>query len=276
MRDLRGMVVVITGASAGIGAALARSLHKQNASLVLAARRIEKLQQLNEELKNEHLIVQADVSKTEDCEKIIHQTIDRHRRIDTLVANAGYGLYDTVDQTTPQQMREIFSTNVFGTTDLIYHAAQKMMHQRIDDGYRGQVMIISSVCGRRGVPYLGAYSATKAAQLSIAEAMRVELADKKIAVTSVHPIMTKTDFGKTAESAGKITLPQSQRDWITQPVEHVARRMVEAIVNPRPEVWPSVISRWLIGLGTLAPSWVDRMMKNYHDQVTRHNRDKKQ
>ncbi|MBC7784015.1 MAG: SDR family NAD(P)-dependent oxidoreductase [Burkholderiales bacterium] len=272
MRDLRGMVVVITGASAGIGAALARSLHRCDAKLVLAARRKERLDSLNAELGNEHHVVQADVAREQDCRNIIDETIARFGRIDTLVANAGYGIYETVDQTSPAQFRDIFAANVFGTTDLIHAAIPEMLKQHAEDGYRGQVMIVSSVAARRGVPYLGAYSATKAAQLSIAEAMRVELADNKIAVTSVHPIMTKTEFGTTAESRGRIVLPRSDRDLMTQSVEHVARRMVEGIARPRAEVWPSAVSRILVGLGTLIPMTVDRMMAGYYQRVVDSNR----
>ncbi len=272
MRDLKDMVVVITGASAGIGESLARGLHTRGAKLALAARRIERLDELNQQLGGGHLTIAADVSKQMDCQAIVEKAIARFGRIDTLVANAGYGLYDPVAETTPQQTRDIFVTNVFGTTDLIYAASPYLKKQELRDGWRGQVMIVSSVCGRRGVPYLGMYSGTKAAQLAIAESMRVEMQPTRIAVTTIHPIMTRTDFGKTAEGHGSVVLPQGERDWLTQPVEHVSRRMIEAIARPRPEVWPSFISRIAIGLGTLVPSWIDRGMSVYRDRVDQNNR----
>ncbi|GIW77642.1 MAG: short-chain dehydrogenase [Phycisphaerae bacterium] len=265
------MVVVITGASAGIGAALARSLYEQKAHLVLAARRLDRLEALNRELGGQHLVVRADVSEPNDCQNIVQQTIRRFGRIDTLVANAGYGIYDPVVQTTPQQTREIFATNVFGTTDLVYAAAPFMFRQDQRDGWRGQIMIVSSVCGRRGVPFLGMYSGTKSAQLAIAEAMRVELEPHKIAVTTIHPIMTKTDFGRTAETRSRIVLPQEDRSRMTQSVEHVARRMIEAIRRPRPEVWPSQAARIVVGFGTLMPGLVDRVLSRYRDRVREKN-----
>jgi short-subunit dehydrogenase len=272
MRELRDMVVAITGASAGIGAALARGLHARGAKLALAARRRDRLDELNRELGGEHLVVEADVSQTEDCTAIVNATFFRFGRIDTLVANAGYGLYDPVIETTPQQTREIFATNVFGTTDLIHAAAPQMLKQDVRDGWRGQVMIVSSVCGRRGVPYLGMYSGTKAAQLAIGDAMRVELEPRRVAVTTVHPIMTKTEFGRTAEARGRVVLPKGDRDRWTQTVEHVARRMIESIARPRPEVWPSTPARIVVGLGTLVPSWVDRAMSSYRKRVESNNR----
>ncbi len=273
VRNLKDMVVVITGASAGIGEALARLLHARGAKLALAARRIDRIDALNQQFGGQHLAIAGDVSKQDDCTNIIEQAVTHFGRIDTVVANAGYGLYEPVARTTPQQTRDIFATNVFGTTDLIFAAAPHLLKQELRDGWRGQVMIVSSVCGRRGVPYLGMYSGTKAAQLAIGESMRVELSPKRIAVTTVHPIMTRTDFGRVAESHGHVVLPKGDRDLLTQPVEHVARRMVEAIARPRPEVWPSLPARILIGLGTLVPSWIDRGMAGYRDRVEACNRD---
>jgi len=270
------MIVVITGASAGIGEELARQLHAGGATLVLAARRLDRLHALNAQLGaarsgGAHAVVECDVAKLDDCNRLIDVAYAKFGRIDTLVANAGYGIYPLMHETTPQQMRDIFATNVFGTTDCIHAAVPRMLTQAERDGWRGQVMIVSSVAARRGVPYLGAYSATKAAQLSIAEAMRVELFADKISVTSVHPIMTKTDFGSTAESFGAIKLPKSNRDGMTQSVDHVARRMVSAIQRPRAEVWPSRLARWGVGVGTLAPGLVDRAMRRYAHGVAREN-----
>lgn len=266
------MVVVITGASAGIGRALAEHMHARGAKLVLSARRLELLEALNQSLGGQHLVVTADVAKQEDCRRLIDVAIARFGRIDTLVCNAGYGIYFPVHQTSPQQMRDIFATNVFGTTDCIDAALPHLLKQPPRDGWRGQVVVVSSFVGRRAVPLMGAYSATKAAQLSIAEAMRVELRDQRIAVTSVHPIMTKTEFGQVAEAASPTKLPASNRDRFQQSVEHVVRRMIAAIERPQPEVWPSRPSRWLAGLGTLMPKLIDRGMAQYLQKVEAANR----
>lgn len=266
------MVVVITGASSGIGEELARQLHALGARLVLSARREDKLNELNAALGGRHQVIVADVSKLEDCQHLIDESIATMGRIDTLVCNAGYGLYTPVHETPPAQVREIFATNVFGTSDCIYAALPHMLKQELRDGYRGQVMLVSSVAGRRGVPYLGVYSATKAAQLSLSEAMRVELRDSNIAVTSVHPIMTRTSFGRVAEKIGTTTLPQDERDWLTQTVDHVARRMIQAIHRPRPEVWPSRPSRWLVVMGAFFVRLADFGMLKYARKVRKHNR----
>jgi short-subunit dehydrogenase len=268
-RSLKDMVVVITGASAGIGKALAEGLHARGARLALTARRLDRLQELNRELGGKHLVIAADVAKQQDCQKLVDESLGHFGRIDTLVCNAGYGFYLPVNETTPEQMREIFATNVFGTTDCIAAASPWLLRQDLRDGYRGQVMLVSSFVARRAVPYMGAYSATKAAQLSIAEAMRVELADRGIAVTSVHPIMTKTEFGRTAETLGPVKMPRGKEDTFKQTVEHVVGRMIAAIEKPRPEVWPSRPSRWVAGLATLLPSFADGRMRSYLAAIRR-------
>lgn len=262
------MVVVITGASAGIGQALACELSQQGAKLVLAARRIERLEELNSQLGGAHLCLRIDVSRQDDCRQLIDKTVERFGRIDTLVCNAGYGLYRPVANTSIEETRQIFNTNVYGTTDCIHFAMPVIQRQERRDGYRGQIMIVSSVVARRGVPFLGMYSATKAAQLALAEAMRIELKPQRIAVTSVHPIQTGTEFGKVAKSLGEVDLPPAPME---QTVDVVAKAMARAIVKPRPEVWPSRPARWVFGLGTLMPRLADAGVSQYRKKVDRAN-----
>ena len=180
------MNVVITGASAGIGKVLARELSRAGARLVLAARRLDKLEELNESLGGKHICMRCDVAVPHDCDQLIALADARLGRIDTLVCNAGYGYVCSVAEMSSEQMRAIFATNVFGTTDCIRAAVPIMREQEELDGYRGQIVIVSSAAARRGLPMFGAYAATKAAQLSLAESLRVELRAQRIAVTSVH------------------------------------------------------------------------------------------
>ncbi|HEX3132903.1 MAG TPA: SDR family oxidoreductase, partial [Planctomycetota bacterium] len=170
MRELKDMVVAITGASAGIGRALAVELHRRGARLALAARREDALVALNVELGGGHLIHRCDVARAEDCASFIAATQSRFGRIDTLVCNAGYGISRRVDEMVPAEWQAIIATNLYGTMDCIRAALPLMIAQERRDGWRGQVMIVSSVVARRGLPFFGPYSATKAAQLSLAEA----------------------------------------------------------------------------------------------------------
>ncbi len=265
-RELRGMVVVITGASAGIGKALAEALAPRGARLVLAARRAERLEELNRALGGGHLCVPTDVADRAACEALIRRTIDAFGRLDTLVCNAGYGILRPVAESSPAEVEHLFRTNLYGTADCVRAAVPIMASQdpagAVGAGrWRGQMIIVSSAAARRGLPYFGVYSATKAAQLSLAEAMRVELRPQRIAVTSVHPIGTETEFTEAYQRAGGSTDRITQNTGeVRQTAEDVARAMVRAIERPTPECWPFRPSRWMLSLATLAPGWVDRVM----------------
>jgi short-subunit dehydrogenase len=259
------MVVAITGASAGIGRALAEQLGRRGARLALCARRVERLEGLNAALGGGPLVLRADVSSPTDCGMFVLRTLDHFGRLDTLVANAGYGQYKLAHEMSSDAVRLMFATNVFGTTDVVRVAVPHMIKQPPREGWRGQLMIVSSAGARRGVPYLGPYAATKAAQLSIAEALRVELRSEQIAVTSVHPIMTTTEFGELAEAAGDVRLPRVHGP--SQTVDHVASRMVAAIERPRPELWTHQPTRVALALATLFPRVADTIMSRFYRQV---------
>lgn len=256
MRELKDMTVAITGASAGIGRALAVELHRRGARLALAARRVDMLTELNRELGGNHLILRTDVSQEEDCAAFISAAQTRFGRIDTLVCNAGYGIMRNIGEMTSAEWQALIATNVYGTTNCIHAALPAMSTQSERYGWRGQMMIVSSCLARRSGPEVGAYAATKAAQLSIAEALRLELAEQRIAVTSVHPIGTDTEFIDAAAAIGGRKFSRDSNEPI-QSATIVAERMVKAIVHPRPEVWPYPLARWAFGLATLFPSMTD-------------------
>ena len=241
------MGITITGASAGIGEALARNLHGQGARLVLAARRRERLESLAKELAGS-IVVEGDVSIPADCARIAAAG----ERLDVLVCNAGYGLAKSIEDTTGDDWLDLLRTNLLGTTECIRTALPRLRAQELRDGWRGHIVIVSSALARRGRPDGGAYSATKAAQLSVAEALRVELASDRIAVTSVHPVGTATEFVQAARGTWTTGAKEPM-----QTAEHVAGRIAAAIARPRPEVWPHRLSRWGLSLATLWPSLLD-------------------
>jgi short-subunit dehydrogenase len=267
-RTLQDMTVVITGASAGIGRTLAEQLSAAGARLVLSARRVELLQNLNHQLGRKHLVIRADVSRPEDCQALIVETHAKLGRIDTLVCNAGYGLVRRAFETSAEETRAIFATNVFGTLDCIHAAVPLMLQQEPRDGFRGQLVIISSGAARRGLPFFGAYSATKAAQLSLSEALRVELKPSNIAVTSVHPIGTETDFFTTAGDVSGRRVP-SRTGAKRQTADHVAHCIVKAIQHPKREVWPFAPARWGLALNALLPGIGDRLMATHRRDMER-------
>mgnify|MGYP005835583829 CR=1 FL=1 len=262
-RSLDGLVAIITGASSGIGRALAEELHACGAKLSLCARRAERLDDVNAMLGGRHLVVCADVSRPEDCAALVARTIEHYGRLDVLVCNAGYGLICRVADTPLAEMRDIFATNVLGTTECVRLAVPHMLRQEERDGLRGHIVIVSSAAGRRGLPYFGAYSATKAAQLSLAEALRVELRHERIYVTSVHPVGTDTEFFDRASQSSGRQLPRRSAVEVRQTPQHVARCIVRAIEKPKREVWPARSYRWLLALAAMFPSLGDKMLAGH-------------
>jgi len=261
------MVVAITGASSGIGRALAVALAARGARLVLAARRLALLEELDRTLGGGHLCVRADVATEQDCVYLVQAAKARFGSLDTLVCNAGVGLLRPVSETSAEDWRSLLAVNLSGTADCIRAALPVMRAQEAKDGWRGQLMIVSSCLARRAVPDLGAYCASKAAQLALAEALRVEERPNHIAVTSVHPVGTATEFDAAAERlSGRSFASRSPAEAVQAPAV-VAEAMVAAIIRPRAEVWPHRSSRWLFSLATLMPGLADAAMARFRRRI---------
>jgi len=249
---------VITGASSGIGAATAVACAAAGMRVVISARRVEKLEEVArrcDEAGNTSggraIAVACDVRRDEDVQRLIERALLETGRLDVAFANAGYGLFGSIAEMTDAQMRDIFETNYFGTVRLV-QAAAKVMRPRKS----GHILICSSACSEIGLPMYGAYAATKAAQDSIGGAMRAELAGEGIAVTTIHPIGTRTAFFEVVEQVsekrrGVVGLNTPRH--MMHPVEKVAQRIVKCLRRPRPEVWPSVLTRYALALTTAFP-----------------------
>lgn len=264
-RDLTNKVILITGASSGIGAATARACAEAGMRVSLVARRGDKLQALAAEIAgNGHTahFFSADVCNPDDMKQAFAACWDTFGRLDAVFANAGYGQIVNVLDMSEQDEKKMFETNTFGTTRTLRLAAPLM--RRSPMGLR-HMLVCSSAASEIGLPTLGVYSATKAAQDCIAGALRAELADEGFSVTSVHPIGTKTDFMLVAgETENNNTPPALQ-----QTPEKVARGIVAAIRRPRPEVWPSTITRVGLALGTLSPRFSAWAMRRHYRKLQR-------
>ena len=266
-RDCNGMVVAITGASAGIGRALAIELAGRGARLALAARRLELLEQLDRELGGGHLCIRADVATEQDCGYLVHACQARFGRIDTLVCNAGIGLLRSIGDTTAEEWRLLLAVNLAGTADCIRAALPLMRRQELRQGWRGQVVIVSSCLARRAVPDMGVYCATKAAQLALGESLRLEERANRIAVTTVHPVGTATEFDGAAERLSAQRIGRRSAGEAVQDPAVVAAAVASAIMRPRPEVWPHRMSRWAFGLATLMPGLADLAMARFRRRI---------
>ena len=183
-------VLVITGASTGIGAATAHRAIEFGHRVVLAARSEDKLQELAEELGGEEkaIAVRCDVTSWDDHEALVQTTLDRFGRMDAYFANAGFGAKRGFLEESVEQWRSMVDTNVLGTALSIRSA---LGHFRKLN--RGHFILTSSIAGRRTLPG-SLYSATKHAVTAMGEALRAEIADTDIKMTLIEPGMVDTPF----------------------------------------------------------------------------------
>lgn len=262
---------MIAGASAGIGAATAEQCARAGMRVALAARRADRLRELAEKLQSlgaETLEVVCDVRLDADVRDLIDQTIDRFGRIDVLFANAGYGFFESTLDAADEQIRDIFETNFFGTIRCIRAALPHMIAAG-----RGHILITSSAASEISIPNYGYYAATKAAQDSIGGALRAEVAPSGIDVTTIHPIGTVTEFFDVTEqvsrnAGGGLNTPRS----MMQSADHVARCIVRCLRKPKPEVWPSTITRFALAATTAFPrlsAWLLNRIARRSDRVER-------
>jgi NADP-dependent 3-hydroxy acid dehydrogenase YdfG len=187
--NLRGAVVIVTGASSGMGEATARALHNAGAHPVLAARRGDRLEALSEELGGA-LSVTTDVTDAEDVASLVQRTLDRHGRIDGLVNNAGASLAGRVADVDVDDFRNILDLNVVAPVAMIHAVVPEM---RKAGG--GAIVNVSSGTTRRVAVGLSPYASSKAALNALSLASRVELADDHIDVSLIVPFITATEFG---------------------------------------------------------------------------------
>ncbi|MGB9604478.1 MAG: SDR family NAD(P)-dependent oxidoreductase, partial [Bryobacteraceae bacterium] len=174
-----GKVVLITGASEGIGAACAHAFRRRGALLSLAARSREKLEAVG---GADALITTADLRDGEARRRVIERTLERYGRLDILVNNAGAGLYTPSRQTLPELVRDLFELNFFAALDLIQKAVPAMLGQG-----GGMIVNVSSIAGKVTFPWLTLYCASKYALNALSDGLRMELAGTGIRVLTVCP-----------------------------------------------------------------------------------------
>jgi NADP-dependent 3-hydroxy acid dehydrogenase YdfG len=224
-------VIVVTGASSGIGAAVARLLGARGASLVLAARREAELNQVAAEAGAHVLAVPADVTKRADVQRIVDRALERFGHIDVLINNAGRGISRPVAELTDEDFDDMMLVNVksalYGMQAVLPHFKERK---------RGHIINVSSMLGR--IPFASvrsAYSAAKHALMSLTANLRVDLREQfpDIHVSTLIPGVVATEFGLHARHGG----PDSRALPFAQPVGEVAQVIEDLIEHPRAEAY---------------------------------------
>jgi len=258
--EMNGKVVVVTGASMGIGEAIAKVFADQGASVVLLSRDVSRGEAARQRIGHPErtLALACDVRSREEIDRALARTLAKFGRLDVWVNNAGIGIRDLVADMDMAACRELLETNFFGAVACLQAAVPAM---RKAGG--GTIINISSVAGHVPVPYMGAYSATKFALNAIGKAARVELQRDNIKVLTVCPGYVQTDFGThlVTNKVGNIR-PQSVKGIS---VERVARATYDGYRKRKREVIVPWTMIPMVKLYQLLPGLVEwvmgRMMK---------------
>jgi NAD(P)-dependent dehydrogenase (short-subunit alcohol dehydrogenase family) len=251
---LKGKVAIVTGASSGIGEATARALARRGAAVVLAARAEEKLRFLEREILaagDRALAVKTDVADETSVQAMVERTVGEFDALDILVNNAGLGLSGRVAELRPDDLHYLFEVNLVGPLRCVQAALPHLPRG-------GRIINVSSVLGKRAIPKVGGYCATKFALNALSEALRVEIAERGITVTSVYPGTTRTAFRENSRRT-----KDEKRGWRPGGVapEKVAEKIARAAEKGGRDVYVTLPDRLFVAGTTLLPGLTDRVLR---------------
>jgi short-subunit dehydrogenase len=260
-----GTRALVTGASRGIGRALAHELAARGATVGLAARSVSDLESVAQELPGTHHVLVCDVALRESVTEAVEQFVAATGGIDLLVVNAGIAHYEPIATQDIETIERMTEVNWLGTVYTIKAALPHLLRQG-----SGHIVVMSSGAGLRSFPEAAAYSATKAAQRMFAEAIRHELAGSGVSVTTVFPGEIATSL---LDHQPAVAMPAWYRADDAAPPEELAVRIVRAVERDRRALhWKAPVK----GMGILhgiSPRWADRALRRMRGHSAAPRRD---
>ncbi len=255
-RTLTGARMLITGASQGIGKALALEAAKQGVKVLAAARNLELLHELQAEAKTQNLhidVVQADITSPEDRQKMVDAARTTFGGLDVLVNNAGIGATGHFADVSFEHLRSIFEVNFFALAETI-----RVFLPTLKQGTTPAIVNISSIAGKRGIPARSHYASSKFAVQGLSEALRAELAKDNVDVLVVCPGLTQTNFSKNMiEQKAKVQLDHMRG----MSSEEVAQATLKAIARGTNEITLTFQGKLMLWVSKWFPWFVDWVSK---------------
>jgi len=245
--------IIITGASSGIGKALAIACLEQGARVALCARNVEKLQEAFHSFDNNNLLLQAaDVSKEEDCSSFVDAVVRKWGTIDVLVNNAGISMRALFEDADLSVIRNLMDINFWGTVYMSKFALPQILRSK------GIICGISSIAGYRGLPARTGYSSSKFAMQGFLEALRTELLHTGVHVMWVSPGFTASNIRNTALSASGAAQKETplEEDKLMS-AEECARRIIQAMQKRKRTLVMTFQGKMAVWLNKLIPAFVD-------------------
>ena len=259
--DFKDKVVLITGASSGIGKQTAIEFAKLGAIIVLVARRKDKLEQVEIELKKfqtEILICQCDVSKKDQVEQMSKIVLEKFDSVDILVNNAGFAIYGPVSDLSIDEIESQMKTNYFGMIYCIKNFLPSMLEKK-----SGHIVNVASVAASFGLPGIASYCASKFAMLGFSEGLKHELKDTGVGITVVSPIMVRTDF---FEHPSFENMPQYSPTSLSS--KTVAKAILKAANSSRLEIIVPSVVRGAVWLKNTFPYFINPILgKSFKKQL---------
>jgi short-subunit dehydrogenase len=257
MRNVNGKIVVITGASMGIGEALARAFVENGAEVLMASRDANRVETARERIGHHDKTMAAacDVTRREDVERLRDLALKTYGHIDVWINNAGYGMNDSVENMDIAEARRMFDTNLWGALYGMQAAIPVMCKQG-----SGTIINVSSVAGYIAVPYMGAYCATKHALNAFSHAARVELLGTGVNVLNVCPGYIRTNFQSNLVR-GKDRLRYGGDERRGGTPDDVADATLKAYLKGKREIVVPPSNQLAIRVYQHSPGLVDRVMK---------------
>jgi NAD(P)-dependent dehydrogenase (short-subunit alcohol dehydrogenase family) len=254
-------VTLITGASSGIGRAIALQLAREGARLALAARTPEPLERVAAECRDagaEAIAIAGDVGAREDCERMVRSAIERFGRLDMLIANAGISMRARFDEITdPTLFERVMRINYLGAVWCTMAALPELKKTG------GRIVAMSSLTGKTGVPMRTAYAASKHAIAGFFESLRLELIGSGVSVTTIYPGFVTSEIRFRALGPdGRPVGSDAQNEEDDMSAEECARITLEAARRRKREVVMTARARFGLWLKFVAPALVDRITLN--------------
>ena len=254
---LNGKVVVVTGASMGIGEAIAKTFAAEGAQVVLSSRDLARVEAARERIGSQDRTAAfaCDVRDRAQLEALLNFALDCFGRIDVWVNNAGFGLIDSVQRMDMTAARSVFETNLFGAVESMQALIPIMRRQG-----RGCIVNISSVSGFIGVPYMATYCATKHALNAFSRATRAELAGTGVTILSVCPGFVATEFSANAiRGADRKKMSGGSKRGVS--ADSVARATLKAYLGNKREIVVPWYYNPVIWFYRLFPEFVESRMR---------------
>jgi dehydrogenase/reductase SDR family member 7B len=254
---MKDKVIIITGASSGIGKALAHECARQGARLVLASRTGTSDPDL-QKMPGSVLFVPADVTRESDCESLILKAVEKFGRIDVLICNAGISMRALFIDLDLDVIRRLMDTNFWGTVYCAKYALPYLLQSH------GSLVGISSVAGYKGLPGRTGYSASKFAMQGFLEVLRIENLKKGLHVLIACPGFTASNIrnvalSKDGTAQGETPLDESK----LMPAEEVARQIVMAIKKKKDRIILTTQGKMTVLLNKFFPKFMDKMVYNH-------------